>query len=310
MKDAKSVWLLIVSFLLFVVSFTLLWTWGYRIYIKTPTSEATVPVPAKPLLIPTNNTRDSLQTLFTATVNKFDTRLDSTWDHADSLKTALDQKMAEFYRLKDEIAALLNNHSTDANLNMAAQKIGELQQRVNELISHNRDVENENQKLAALLEQLTGKRKLTDNGSIQRVSFTTKTAVENTMASDYAIAELSLLAIGNENETETNRAALTDKLVGSIVVRNNHHQFDNSDLMIVLLQPDGQVIKNSVWESGVFNTEEGKKIYSYKMHVDNGSTEMPKLLFSINADRYQKGNYTMQVYHHGVLLGKLVKTLS
>jgi regulator of replication initiation timing len=310
MKDAKSVWLLIVSFLLFVVSFTLLWTWGYRVYIKTPSSEATVPVPAKPLLIPTNNTRDSLQTLYTATVNKFDTRLDSTWDHADSLKTALDQKMAEFYRLKNEIAALLNNHSTDANLNMAAQKIGELQQRVNELISHNRNVENENQKLAALLEQLTGKRKLTDNGSIQRVSFTTKTAVENTLASDYAIAELSLLAIGNENETETNRAALTDKLVGSIVVRNNRHQFDNSDLMIVLLQPDGQVIKNSVWESGVFNTEEGKKIYSYKMHVDNGSTEMPKLLFSINADRYQKGNYTMQVYHHGVLLGKLVKTLS
>ncbi len=310
MKDAKSVWLLIVSFLLFVVSFTLLWTWGYRVYIKTPSSEATVPIPAKPLLIPTNNTRDSLQTLYTATVNKFDTRLDSTWDHADSLKTALDQKMAEFYRLKDEIAALLNNHSTDANLNMAAQKIGELQQRVNELISHNRDVENENQKLAALLEQLTGKRKLTDNGSIQRVSFTTKTAVENSIASDYTIAELSLLAIGNENETETNRAALTDKLVGSIVVRNNHHQFDNSDLMIVLLQPDGQVIKNSVWESGVFNTEEGKKIYSYKMHVDHGSTEMPKLLFSINADRYQKGNYTMQVYHHGVLLGKLVKTLS
>jgi len=310
MKDAKSVWLLIVSFLLFVVSFTLLWTWGYRIYIKTPTSEATVPVPAKPLLIPTNNTRDSLQTLYTATVNKFDTRLDSTWDHADSLKTALDQKMAEFYRLKNEIAALLNNRSSDANLGMAAQKIGELQQRVNELISHNRDVENENQKLAALLEQLTGKRKVVDNGTIQRVSFTTKTAVENTLASDYAIAELSLLAIGNENETETNRAALTDKLVGSIVVRNNRHQFDNSDLMIVLLQPDGQVIKNSVWESGVFNTEEGKKIYSYKMHVDNGSTEMPKLLFSINADRYQKGNYTMQVYHHGVLLGKLVKTLS
>ena len=310
MKDAKSVWLLIVSFLLFVVSFTLLWTWGYRVYIKTPSSEATVPVPAKPLLIPTNNTRDSLQMLYTATVNKFDTRLDSTWDHADSLKTALDQKMAEFYRLKNEIAALLNNRSSDANLGMAAQKIGELQQRVNELISHNRDVENENQKLAALLEQLTGKRKVVDNGTIQRVSFTTKTAVENTIASDYAIAELSLLAIGNENETETNRAALTDKLVGSIVVRNNRHQFDNSDLMIVLLQPDGQVIKNSVWESGVFNTEEGKKIYSYKMHVDNGSTEMPKLLFSINADRYQKGNYTMQVYHHGVLLGKLVKTLS
>jgi len=313
MRDVKSLLLLIVSFLLFVVSFVLLWTWGYRIYVKKPAQSASVPAVNRELPPSPGSTRDSLQTMYTATINELDSRLDSTWNKSDSLQGQLDVKLGEFYRLKNEIALLLKNHETGANLSTARQKIGELQQRVKDLLDRNTDIERENRKLAAVLEQLTGTAKGNEVPGIQRVNYETKTPPDKNIPTELlTISDLKLSAMTNENdrETETNLAGQTEKLVGSITIRNNNSTANNTDLMVVVLQPDGKVIKNSTWESGSFNTNEGKKIYSYKLHFDSRSGEAKRLLFSLNADRYLSGTYTMQVYHNGILIGRLVKTLS
>ena len=76
------------------------------------------------------------------------------------------------------------------------------------------------------------------------------------------------------------------------------------------LQPDGRVLKNSEWDSGSFNTPDGKKIYSYKLSFNYAKGEQKQLLFSLKADKYQKGNYTMQVYYNGIMIGRVSKTLS
>ena len=81
-------------------------------------------------------------------------------------------------------------------------------------------------------------------------------------------------------------------------------------MMVVVLQPDGRVLKNSEWDSGSFNTPDGKKIYSYKLSFNYAKGEQKQLLFSLKADKYQKGNYTMQVYYNGILIGRVSKTLS
>jgi hypothetical protein len=312
MKDTRSVLLLIVSLLLFVVSFTLLWTWGYRVYLKTPSNNhSSVSVETAPVQ-PSVSMRDSLQLVVASTVSQLGKGVDSVWNTADSLKRKLDVKLAEFYRLKDEIAALLKDHVGDPNLTTARQKIGELQQRVKELRDRNADVEMENKKLAALLDQLSKNKALPETTS-QRVSFSSK-AVENVVSApgSLTVTDLKLLAIANANdtETETQLADQTEKLVGSILIRTNSSEEGNTDLMVVVLQPDGRVVKNSTWESGSFNTSEGKKVYSYKLHLQGTAGETKRLLFSLNADKFQKGNYVMQVYHHGVLVGRTVKTLS
>jgi hypothetical protein len=64
-----------------------------------------------------------------------------------------------------------------------------------------------------------------------------------------------------------------------------------------------------VWESGSFETSQGKKIYSRKISLDGGSNDKP-LNFSLNPDRILKGEYTMQIWYNGNMIGKMSKVFS
>jgi len=309
MKGTKSILLLLVSFLLFAVSFTLLWTWGYRVYIKKTGEEGKAGVSVNATAAPAS-TRDSLQIVYSATVNQLDNHLNAVWNNTDSLKGQLDKKLGEFYRLRNEIANLLKDHETDANLGLAKQKIEALQQKVRELVDKNADVENENRKLAAVLQQLAAGKKNPESNA-QRTSYDNSATEKSNAAAPLSVSELRLAALTTENdrEQETTQAQKTEKLVGSFMIKNGSEPGNTSEVMIVVLQPDGQVVKNSAWESGTFITSEGKKVYSYKMRFDN-SHEPKRLLFSLSPDNYQKGNYTMQVWYNGTLVGRVMKTLS
>lgn len=268
MKDKKSILLIIVSFLLFIVSFTLLWTWGYRFYNKQPGEEAKAGVVASPA---PHSMRDSLQMLYAATEKELDDRLIRVSSNTDSLKDVLNKKLAEFYRLRTEIAALLNDK-------------------------------------APLPQQPSSSKKDPEN-FIQKTSFDNVTPDKT--SAPLTISDVSLAAVTTENdrEQETTQAQRTEKLVGSFLVKNNADQNNVSEVMVIVLQPDGQVVKNSAWESGTFQTNEGKKVYSYKLRFDN-NREPRRLLFSLTTEKYLKGSYTMQVYFNGVLLAKTIKTLT
>lgn len=263
MKDKKSILLLIVSSLLFIVSFALLWTWGYRFYMKKQEPElkagVTVPVAPSP-----NHTRDSLQIIYT-----------------DSVKDELSKKLEEYYQLRNEIDRLLKDKNSDANFQLAKQKIAVLKVMAN---SKPLDVV------------------IPKNDIIE---------IPERPGQALSISDISLaaIAIENEREQETSQSQKAEKFVGSFMIKANTDQKDVSEVMVIVLQPDGQVVKNSAWESGTFQTNEGKRVYSYKLRFDN-NREPKKLLFSLTPERYLKGSYTMQVYFNGMLLGKTTRTLS
>ena len=121
---------------------------------------------------------------------------------------------------------------------------------------------------------------------------------------------LSAVMVIDDKELETFQAMQTDKFVGSVVVKNNNAINNVAEIFIVVLQPDGHVLQKSAWESGTFETLDGKKIYSCKLRFDYIRGEPKKLLFSLSTDKYMKGNYTMQVYYNGSLIGKMYKTLT
>jgi hypothetical protein len=70
------------------------------------------------------------------------------------------------------------------------------------------------------------------------------------------------------------------------------------------------VVQNSTWDTGTFETSEGRKVYSGKLRIDYNKGELKQLMFSVTADKYQHGNYTLKVYHKGILIGEIVKNLS
>ncbi len=313
MRDSKSLLLLLVSLLLVLVSFVLIWTWGYRYYNKNED----LSVKSKPITIDTsvikNQVRDSLQKVFTETIQSLDSQLDSTLSNSDSLKAQLDVKLKEFYRLRNEITNILVNRNNNVDFTIAKKKIGELQNKVEVFRDKNQDVEIENKKLNNILNQLKQPTTVPEI-IVKQPNNDSKIPVEKSNptypvfnASDM---RLMAIAVNDDKETETNTADRAQKLTGSFSVTNYNSQLTNAEMFVVVIQPDGRALKTSGWESGAFNTVDGKKIYSYKLNFNYLRGEVKRLLFSLRADKLTKGNYTMEVYYNGIVIGRTVKTLS
>jgi len=319
MKDIKTLLLLVVSILLIVVSVFLLWTWTYRVNSITATvekkgSDSPASTPTAAIYNETNNAliTDSLQRFYNSVLGNINRSIDSVRNSTDSLEGGLDVKLTEFYKLRTEISDLLKTKLSDEDIVVAKQKIIELQQRVTQLRIANTDIEQENKRLSSLVAQLS---------SFQRtVAAQNQTAIAQpaaqrttTSAMDVSTSDIRLNAVmetDDNNEQETVWAQQTSKFVGSFTVKNNSPQTNMIEMVVVVLQPDGKVLQKSTWETGTFDTREGKKIYSYKLRADYNGGEAKRFQFSLSNDRYQKGNYTMQVYNKGVMIARVVKNLS
>jgi regulator of replication initiation timing len=314
MKDTKSLLLLLVSLLLVLVSFILILTWGYGFFAKNGlTKTNTIPLAIDSTSI-ANKIKDSLQTVYTATLNDLDTQLDATLTNSDSLKNVLDSKLAEFYRLRSEIAAILASKNANNNFMAARQKIGELQTKVEDLKEKNKTIDVENKKLDAVLKEFgkkeTGGEKNTRPGTLENNN--NNREQPDAVISAFRAFDMRLSAVTGigDIETETSVADKTDKLNGAFTVTNFNSQLSNAEMMVVVIGPDGKVLKGSGWDSGTFTTAEGKKIYSYKFNFTYTMGEAKRLAFSLRGNALGKGNYTMEVYHNGLMIGKVIKTLS
>lgn len=262
-------------------------------------------------------------------------------------KTPDAETAREISRLKAEIELLSKNKNSDADIKVARQKIEELQQKIDNLVDKNSNVETENKRLFAVLRQLSDERKDAEQkakawpvvyenknteirpnanpvatkknpaGNANTVTAEKNNTVNAGNAGSiseniFAIEglQLSAVTVTDNKEIETQQAYQTDKLVGNITIKNKNFQNNAGEIIVVVLQPDGRVLQKSTWESGTFQSPEGRKVYTCRMRFDYTKGETKHLSFFLNSSNYQKGNYTMQVYCKGVLIGKIIKTLS
>lgn len=308
MRESKYDKLLMVSVALLIISAVLLLISGYNIYFKKQGPQALV-IGKTAVEIPLQ-LRDSLEKVYSNTVTAINNNL-SFADNATSDRET-QTKMAELATLRQEIVTLLANKNDDSDLQLAKVKIEELQQKVAVLQNRYTGVESENKRLQSLINQLLNGKSSAGTANTAAVTpdkqgNVTSTAVNSN--SPFAGA-LHLFAVANTNtkEQETTEADEAEKIVGTFVVKNLPAK-GNGELLVVILQPDGKVLKNSVWESGTFETVEGKKIYSRKLYAET-TTEEKQLNFSLTPDKFLKGDYTMQIWYNGSMIGKMVKTLS
>ncbi len=307
MRENKYDKLLLASVVLLVLSAVMLLISGYNIYFKKhslPTgTEATLTYTVAPKL------RDSLSRIYSNTITDINDHLNLTASAATDPDTKV--KMAELGKLREEIVALLANKNNEADLQLAKVKIEELQQKVALLQNKYTGVETENKRLQQLISQLlTHKQNPTQSSSyvtIEKQKTNPATVSNNGLASAAAL-HLFAVAGNNKNGQETNTADDAEKIVGTFTVKNLPAK-GNGELMIVVLQPDGKVVKNSVWESGTFESADGKKIYSRKLYAE-ATNEERQLNFSLTPDRFLKGDYTMQIWYNGNMIAKMTKTLS
>lgn len=312
MRDSRSLLLLLVSFLLVLVSFGLMWTWGFRFYVKNDEPKQETQKLAADSALLTNRIRDSIQNEYKITLKDLDIQLDSTLFQSDSLKNELDLKLQEFYRLRNEITSIINSRNSNNDLKAAKQKLGELQNKVQDFKEKNNDVADANSKLKEVLVDLTNSKGKTTHTKTNIPEVRNVPESEVNVVSAFTASDIIITALftGSDKEAETNSADKTNKLTATFAVSNFNSQLTNGEIYVVLLQPNGKVLKNSGWDSGTFFTRDGKKVYSSKFNFSYSRGDVKRLSFSIQTSNLSKGTYSLEVYSNGVLIGRATKTLS
>jgi hypothetical protein len=414
MKDTKSLLLLILSLLLIVVSLALLWTWGYNY----GTEKYKPPIVNHDTFSAGLLSEDSLNDLYNQAVSNLN-NLDSALTKADSLKLDITGKLTEFYKLRDEIAAMQGKSDVNAEKN-----ISELESKLNDVSNQNKEIIKENQRLTALLNELTKNNKAkntvivpvtpqkTENQTVKskidevkksnpvvvttktenkkavkvdgsnkitviptkpvvavtkpenkkavkaadtnniavvpskpvvvttkpstKINTTTPKAAEDktnlsskpnnatqkskptknkdnttSLGTFFSVMDMSVTGLAEDDNRyiETNLAEKTNKINGSFVLKNEHSDIKKGDIHIVISKPDGKLLQSSTWDAGTFETSSGRRIYSTKVKYDCDIGETKKINFSISADQYPKGNYAIDFYQNGYIIGKTVKVL-
>ena len=310
MKDTKTV-------LLVMLSVGLVGTWVYYIYDKSVHSDhkreaGTVTVnPAASI----QNIQDSLQKVYSFTVNKLGAQLDSVRNTAGQLQGELNARLEEINNLKTEIAALLKkNGAKKEDIELAGRKTTQLQQLVAELGMENKDIaDDKRQSVPQPADQNNIQSKKGQN-DYQPVRPENSLSQEKTYSSSlFTVSELKFtpIALKDDREVETSQAESADKLIISFVVQNNSNSYANAEVFAVITQPDGKVMQTDAWDAASIPTHDyGKKAYTRKMKFEYLKGETKQLQATIRPGDYERGNYTLQVFHNGYLVGQAVKILN
>lgn len=300
---------LLVASLIFLllVSFGLICTWFY-FYFHAGESDAArmgrLHAADSSALV--RKTRDSLQQAYRNTISRSP---DSAWRRHDTSGLTADNKLEDYYRLRNEIGGLLKENANLRDLDSARRKIGELQQRVEELRNRTAAVESENRRLQGMVEQLNDRlhagvpaRVKTAAPKPSGGSLTTSSS-SAALPGLFAARELRLRAF-TQNDEETALASEAVRLSGTFTVHNPSAQPGTAEVMVVILQPNGKVLQGSAWESGVFETRQGRQVYSVKIPFDYPRPEDRKLSFSLSVEDLPKGEYQVLIYHNGSVIGR------
>ncbi|MDE3235869.1 MAG: hypothetical protein KGO81_07945 [Bacteroidota bacterium] len=280
-------------------------TWGYIIYDKSQTKET---IAQKDTQITTvTNAKDSLQVLF----NDASARADSLTGSNVQLQGALAEKNSDILKLKSNIRSILNKkNATDAELKQAKEMISELNSKIDGLFAEINQLKGENQQLTAANQQLTTeKTQLTaEKGQLQTdlsKTQTEKAKVED-LASTLHASNINVTAVivkKNGSQKETSNSKRADMFVISCSLDENRvTPSGKKTLYVCVLNPDG----TPSGTEGTFTARDGsQKPYTNRVEVNYEQGKAMPVSFNWKpGDKFQSGDYKIEIYHNGFKIGE------
>lgn len=250
----------------------------------------------------------NLQTSFDASL----ARLDSMETLNTGLESQLTEKNQEIARAKAEIRSILNKkNATTSELARAKSLIASLNDKISSLEMDIAQLRQENQLLVndnVILKQ----EKETLNQDLVAVK-EVKQQLEKTVeigstlnASNIVITPIDIRKSGKEKVSST--AKRVDKLLVSFDVDNRIIQSGTTDVYVVVLGPDGKAINTG---TETFTTRDAESIpFTAKMPVELETAKRKNVEFAISpTSSFIQGNYTIQIYQNGFLIGQGVREL-
>ncbi len=293
-----------------ILIFALLSTWAYIFYDKSQTKEAIGQLETR--ITNVDSARNAIQQEFL----EVSAKADSLTQNNIQLQGALADRGSEIQKLKGSINNILKRkNASDAELAQAKQMISELNGKVDGLFAEIEKLQGENKQLTAANEQLSTektqltseKENLQQNLSATKKELDEKVDVASTLhASNIGITAIDVRNSGKEKATTTSKRA--DLMRISFVLDPNRiAPSGTKDIYVCVTAPDGKVIS----EGTKFVTrEEGEKVYTSKVSVSYEQGKVTPVSFDWKqSDKYQTGNYKIEIYNNGFKFGEGVKTL-
>jgi peptidoglycan hydrolase CwlO-like protein len=239
-------------------------------------------------------------------------------DSMSTLNTSLQSKLAdgnkEIAKTKSEIRSILNKkNATAAELSRAKNLIASLNDKINGMEQQIAQLTQDNQSLTQDKATLTQeKEQLNQNlttTTATKDSLVQKVDVASTLnASNIDITPIKVRGSGKEKVTTT--AKRVDKLVISFDVSNRIAVPGMTDVYVCVIGPDGKPVSAQSLNSGTFTTrEEGDKAFTAKLPVDIETAKKKNVQFSFAPGNFQQGNYTIEIYQNGFLIGQGTREL-
>ena len=239
-------------------------------------------------------------------------RLDPMSTVNTGLASQLTEKNNEIAKVKSEIRNILNKkNATSAELNRAKTLIASLNEKISSMEMDIAKLKQDNQLLTndnIVLKQ--EKEVLNQNLSkttTVKESLEKKVDIASTLnASNIIITPINVKKSGKEKVSTT--AKRVDKFVVSFDVDNRIIQSGSTDVYVVVLGPDGKAINTG---TETFTTrEEGNLAFTAKVPVDLETSKKKNVEFAFMPGvDFKQGNYTVQIYQNGFLIGQGIKEL-
>ena len=239
-------------------------------------------------------------------------RLDSMSTVNTGLESKLTEKNNEIATAKAEIRSILNKkNATASELGRAKtlivslnEKISSLENDIARLRQDNQLLSNDNVVLKQEKEVL--KQNLVATTEIKQ-NLEKKVDVASTLnASNIIITPINVKNNGKEKVSTT--AKRVDKIVVNFDVDNRIIQPGTTDVYVLVLGPDGKAINTG---SETFSTRDAVSLaYTAKVSVDLETAKKKNVEFAfIPGTNLIQGNYTVQIYQNGFLIGQSTKEL-
>lgn len=288
-------------------------TWGYIIYDKSKAKETEMALQTQ--ITNVDSARNALQQEFQVVSAK----ADSLTQHNIQLQGDLAEKNSAIQKLRGNISSILKRkNASDKELAEAKAMIGDLNGKIDGLFAEIDKLKGENQQLTAANQQLnTEKQQLTsDNQNLNQNLSTTKTEneqlankvdVASTLhASAIGIAAIKVSSNGKEKETNTAKRANLLRIMFQID-ENRVTPSGSKDFYVVVTGPDGKIIS----DGENFNTrDDGSLSYTSKVTVNYEQGKVMPVSFNWKKnDKFQEGQYKIDIYNNGFKIGQGVKTL-
>lgn len=242
-------------------------------------------------------------------------RLDAMTETNNGLEKKLGERNKEIDKYKKEIRGILNKkNATTAELTRAKELIAQLDEKINGLQAEVARLTTENQTLGQEKVVLTQeKEKLTQDLAVTtsvKEELAKKVDVASTLnAYNISITPVNVKRNGQEKVSTT--AKRVDKMMVSFDVNNRIAEAGQTDLYVVVIGPDGKLVSDQTMGSGTFTTrEEGDKTFTTKVPVEIEASKTKKVEFAWkDVNKFQTGNYTIQIYQNGFKIGEGTREL-